>query len=330
MNKTSCFYKRKIFLFIRLSLLLILGYTVLRTVLILRSEDATFAPNSTAVAESEISVIRKDSIGEPKNLLGSSIQDYSAIFERNLFGPQTLSLEEEKQSKVNNDSDSQDLTTKELGIALLGTVAGSPGISRAIIEDLKTNILSLFKVGDTVGSASIESIEKDTVVLLHEGQRKIVHLGARESRPHEVNNAESILARNPTQKVERVSQDKPPTTVAEKLRYAATMLPKAVIVPYAVDGKIEGLRITGLEKIEHLEDIGLRNGDVIRTVNGHSLASKQEAYQISMKARSQENVRIELMRDNKIETFSFHLSQVLAESRNAGQGMKTDAVGHVI
>jgi general secretion pathway protein C len=86
------------------------------------------------------------------------------------------------------------------------------------------------------------------------------------------------------------------------------MLPKADIKPYAVDGKIEGLRITGLEDIEHMGDIGLENGDIIRTVNGHRLTSKQEAYQISKKARTQAVVSIELMRDNKTRTFSFHLS----------------------
>ena len=330
MNKMGYQYKRKIFIFIKLALFLALGYTAYRTVLILRSEDATFVPNTTAGAKSEISLIRKDSLGEPKNLPESSIRDYSAIFERNLFSHATLSLDEETQPKVDNDSDTQGLAKEELGIALLGTVAGSPGVSRAIIEDLKTNIMSLFKVGDSVGSASIESIEKDTVVLLHKGQRKTVRLGNRESRLLEVNNAEPLLARNPIQQVERVSQDRPPSTKVEKLRYAATMLPKAIIEPYAVDGKIEGLKITGLEEIEHLEDIGLRNGDVIRTVNGHRLTSKQEAYQISKKARSQEHISIELMRDNKIETFSFRLGQVIVESRNTGHGMKTDADGRII
>ena len=308
MKKTSETYKRKIFLIIRLALLIVLAYAVFKTALILRSADETFVSISTAGAESEIPVVGKDSKGELEKISENSIQDYSAIFERNLFGNLTLSMDTEKELKVNDGSDSEDLTKEELSIALLGTVVGSPGISRAVIEDLETNILSLFKVGDTVGNASIENIERDTVVVLHQGQRKTVHLGARGSKRYQANKTQSRLARNSTQTFERDQGDGPPTTVAEKLRYAATMLPKAVIKPYAVGGKVEGLRITGLEEIRYMEDIGLRNGDIIRTVNGHRLTSKQEAFQISRKARSQAVVSIELMRDNKVKTFSFHLS----------------------
>ncbi|MEJ2701575.1 MAG: PDZ domain-containing protein, partial [Sedimentisphaerales bacterium] len=207
-----------------------------------------------------------------------------------------------------------------------GTVAGSREVSRAILEDLKTSALSLVKVGDTVGGASVESIEKDAVVLLAEGRRRTIRLGTAESKRREAGATESTLASDSTRRFEGDRQARPPTGIAEKLRYAAAILPKATIEPYAVDGKIEGLKITGLEKIGHLEDIGLQNGDVICSVNGHRLSSKQEAYQISRKARSQANVSIELMRDNKIETFSFHLGKVLVESRSAGRGVKADAV----
>ena len=330
MEKTSQIYKRKIFLIIRLALLIVLVCAVFKTALILRNGDNTLVSESAARADTKIPVACTDSDGEPKESLGNSIRDYSAIFERNLFGHPALSKNVEEEPTVNEDSDPKDRTQEELRIALLGTVAGSPGISRAIIEDLETNISGLFKVGDTVGNASIENIEKDTVVVLHQGQRKTVHLGAKGSKQDQADETKSMVAKNSTPAIEMGRQDGPPKTASEKLRYAATMLPKAVIKPYAVEGEVEGLQITGLEEIRHMEDIGLRNGDVIRTVNGHRLTNKQEAFQISKKARSQAVVSIELMRDNKIKTFSFHLGEMLVKSRNAGRGMKTDAKRHVI
>jgi type II secretion system protein C len=322
-NKTSYIHKRKIFLFIRLSLLLVLGYTTFRTILIVQGEGETLAPSLKAEDKDNTPVVSKGFRKKPGDLPKSSDRDYSAIFERNLFGNPTLSLEEEKQPTVHDDSDVENSNREEIDVALLGTVAGGREVSRAIIEDLKTSSLSLVKVGDTVASASIESIEKDKVVLLHNGHRTIVYLGAGESKQ----DGRSVLAREPAQRLE-VPQAKPPTTIVEKLRYAATMLPRATIKPYTVEGRIEGLRITGLDRIEHLEDIGLKNGDVIRSVNGHLLTSKQEAFQISRKARSQADVSIELMRDNKMETFSFHLGRALVESRNAGRGIEADAVEH--
>jgi type II secretory pathway component PulC len=56
-----------------------------------------------------------------------------------------------------------------------------------------------------------------------------------------------------------------------------------------------------------VEDLGLRDGDVIRAINGHRLSSKQKAFQIAMKARSQAALSVELQRDNKIKKFSLPL-----------------------
>jgi type II secretion system protein C len=196
---------------------------------------------------------------------------------------------------------------EELGIALLGTVAGSPEISRAIIKDLETNELSLYKIGDTVATAHIESIEKDVVVLLHQGQRKILKLGTRESKRQDIDSAQGALSRNAAQGVETNPPAKSQSTVGDKLRDIEIMLTKAVIEPYTIDDQVEGLRITGLENIRGAEEIGLKNGDIIRTVNGHRLTSKQKAYQIFKKARSQEALNIELLRDNETKTLSFSL-----------------------
>ncbi|OHB77668.1 MAG: hypothetical protein A2Z25_20345 [Planctomycetes bacterium RBG_16_55_9] len=301
MGKTSEAHRCKVFMVIRLALLAVLGYAAVRTVSMVSGGDEAFIPNSISGAEGKSQV-------DTASLPPSSVRDHSAIFERDLFGKPASSPGPEMPPKTDNVAAPDRVAPKELAIAVLGTVAGSPEISRAIIKDLETNTLSLGKVGDTVGSASIESIEKDTVVLLHEGRRTMVHLGTTESKRREVNDVEPTLAGYTTRAIEHDPQEKPPTTLADKLKYSATMLPKAVIEPYAVDGKPEGLQITGIEQVKYLQELGLKNGDVIRTVNGHRLTSKQKAYQISRKARSQTTVSIGLLRGNKSKTFSFGLN----------------------
>jgi len=150
--------------------------------------------------------------------------------------------------------------------------------------------------------------------LLHEGQRKILDLGTRESaarhpvdKRHDADNAQAALSTNAAQAVETNPPTKSLTTVGAKLRDIEIMLTKAVIEPYAVDGQVEGLKITGLENMRGAEDLGLKNGDIIRTVNGHRLTGKQKAYQIFKKARSQAAMDIELLRDNETKTLSFSL-----------------------
>jgi len=186
-------------------------------------------------------------------------------------------------------------------------VAGSPEISRAIIKDLKTNVLDVYKTGDTIVTAYVESIEKDGIVLLHQGQRRKINLRIKESKKQDTDNPEVSMAKNTTQPVEAHPAAKSNPTFTDKLRYAATMIPKVNMEPHTIDGQVEGLRITGLENIKGAEDLVLENGDVIRAVNGQRLDSKQKAYQISMKARSQAAMNIEFMRDNKTKAFSFPL-----------------------
>ncbi len=290
-------YKHKALFIIKLALVLILGYVVIRAVLMPQRTGEIFVLDSAAGTENITAV-------EPTSFPDTPVDDYSVIVEQDIFGS---SLRTNKSLLGNNGLGPALSAEEELGIALLGTVAGSPEISRAIIKDLKTNVLSLYKTGDTVATAHIESIEKDVVVLLHEGQRKILDLGTRESKRHDADNAQAALSKNATQAVETNPPAKSLTTTGAKLSDIEIMLTKAVIEPYAIDGQVEGLRITGLENMRGAKELGLKNGDIIRVVNGHRLTSKQKAYQIFKKARSQAAMDIELLRDNETKTLSFSL-----------------------
>ncbi|MFH1881513.1 MAG: hypothetical protein ABIL62_02220 [Planctomycetota bacterium] len=97
------------------------------------------------------------------------------------------------------------------------------------------------------------------------------------------------------------------TKIRTKAKCVETILKKAVIEPYHINGQIEGLRITGLDKILLARDLLLKSGDIIRAVNGHPLNSKQRAYEIFKKARKLPIMKIELLRDGKTETLLYYL-----------------------
>jgi type II secretion system protein C len=292
-------YKHKVLSFIKLAMLLILVYAVVKTVTISQNVNEALMPKSAAGNENTAVI-------EPESPPDASVHDYSVIVEKDIFGS-SASSEANKLLQVDNTAGTTSSGEEELGIALLGTVAGSPEISRAIVKDLKTNVLNIYKTGDSIVSASLESIEKDGIVLLHEGQRKKIDLRIKESEKQGTVIPEITMAKNATQQFEAQPAAKSNPTFADKLRYAASMIPKADVKPHIIDGQVEGLRIAGLEDIQGAEDLGLKNGDVIRAVNGQRLDSKQKAYQISRKVRSQTAMNIELMRDNNIKEFSFSL-----------------------
>jgi hypothetical protein len=97
------------------------------------------------------------------------------------------------------------------------------------------------------------------------------------------------------------------TRIRTKIKYVETILKKAVIKPYQINGRIEGLQINGLEKILVARDLLLKSGDIIRTVNGHSLSSKKHAYEIFKRARKLPMMEIELLRDGKSRTLLYCL-----------------------
>jgi type II secretion system protein C len=292
--------KRKALLAVKLTLALVLGHVIVRTTLTPQHSGETLAANVADCRDEKTAV-------EAPVVPDGPAPDYSAIVERDLFGSHVSSSKAVESAPPDHGVGSVQPSDDELRIALLGTVAGSPAVSRAIIKDTETNVLGQYKTGDTVLTASIESIEKDRIVLLHRGQRRIVTLHAKESAPEAAAGARVAVRANVSKPVRVAPSPKPRMTFADKFRRAAIMLPKASVESHTVQGKVEGLRLTDLENIEGVEDLGLREGDVIRAINGHCLDSKQKTFQIAMKARTQEALSVELMRDNKIRNFSLPL-----------------------
>ena len=295
--------KRKVLLLIKLALVLALGHVIIKTAIVPQQSRVSLSPNAADGSENK-------TVANLPIVSDAPAQDYTAILKRDLFGvrntrsSQAQSLPTDKRFDVAPKSEDE-----ELGIALFGTVAGSPAISRAIIKDLKTNVLRHYKTGDKIQTASIESIEMDRVVLLHKGRRKVLDLRTKEFAASEMDNSSSAA---PVQvNAFKPGGIKPPektlNTFADKLRHTAVMLPKAKVEPHSVAGEVDGLRISDLDNIEGAEDLGLREGDVIRAINGHRLNSKQKAFQIAMKARSQAALNIELMRDDEIKKYSLPL-----------------------
>jgi len=97
------------------------------------------------------------------------------------------------------------------------------------------------------------------------------------------------------------------TRIRTKAKCVETILRKAVIEPYHINGQIEGLQITGLDKILLARNLLLKSGDIIRAVNGQPLSSKRRAYEIFKKARKLPTMKIELLRDGKTKTLLYYL-----------------------
>ncbi|HUW19191.1 MAG TPA: type II secretion system protein N [Sedimentisphaerales bacterium] len=301
MKKGDKIYIPRLLFITKSALVLVLAYVLVRTFMLPRHAGRILVPTSTLGTENVTAV-------EATGSQGARVQEYSAIISQNIFGDANGALRGNVPIGGSAAGSVAQSTEKELGLALVGTVAGSSALARAIVKDLQTNKLGLYKIGDTVSDSHIEGIEENAVVLIHRGQRKILNLGARPSPQLAADNAQIPSSRNGTPAPKAAETGSPVMTrppVESGRQDIEAILKEAAIQPYAAGGQIEGLRITGLENVQWAKDFPLKNGDVVRTVNGQRLTSKQKAYQVFKKVRSQPAVNIELLRDDKITTLSF-------------------------
>jgi type II secretion system protein C len=274
----------------KLSLAIVLGYVVVRAVLPPGGIDNGLAPALTQGKDMAQEI-------ETTRLPDLSLEDYAQIVKRDPFGTASQTIGS-GESLTNNSLVPNRSASEELGLALFGTVSGSPSVARAVIKNLKTGVLGVYKMDQTVADARIESIDTDAVILVYNGEKKILKLYTTWSGDNN-----DILA--PSSKTVSEKSHAVDTDAQAKPGYLETTLNKAVIEPYAVNGQIEGLRITGVEDLGIAKNLGLKNNDVIRVVNGQRLTSKQKAFQILKKAKSQTAISVELLRDNEIKKLSF-------------------------
>jgi len=285
---------RKVLLVGKLALVVVLMIVVVKTAVVLRRSATPVAPASASGAESRTAV-------GTASRTDTSAANYSAIIEQDVFrgGRSLLTGRSLWQGSTAVLPSAED----ELGLLLVGTVSGSPVASRAIIKDIQGKVQEQYRVGDTIAGARVKRIEKDAVILVHNGQSKVLRLHV--GRNHSEKTARSQVGSAIAQSAESATTMN--HVVPDRPGHVETILSQAVIEPYSVDGRPEGLRISGLENIPVAKDIGLRNGDIIRQVNGQPLTDKRKAFQVLKKARTQPALSVELQREGKTKELSFNL-----------------------
>lgn len=185
-------------------------------------------------------------------------------------------------------------------LALRGTVtATSENASFAIIENKKNRAQSLFQVGDQVNGATIKKIDHGHVILRVNGQDQILQVDITQS-PSVPMSSKMALPTPQTQ----VSQISSPLQEQTETGLPALMK-QARIRPFFSDGKPDGLLLYGIQNDSVFQQIGLRNGDIIKAINGNQTLSAQDAVTIyhSLNASLEDiaDIRFTILRRGKTE-----------------------------
>ena len=186
-------------------------------------------------------------------------------------------------------------------LIFFGALTTSPGPS----ENPKSDAHAFDTLGTIRADSAATNSEEDKLVLyLEEVQEPMTGLGT-ELFFSGNNTTEPSGDQNTGKKsdIEKRDAQQEMTKVRTKIKCVESVLKNAVIEPYCINGQIEGLQISGLEKIPEAKALLLKSGDIIIAVNGETLSSKKDAYDIFKKARKEPIMIIDLLQDGEAKKF---------------------------
>lgn len=233
----------------------------------------------------------RKNIPPPKEKTCRSLSFYNAIIERNLF--KTKKVAENKLSPVKIEN----LEPTDLDIKLWGTVTGRRDNSYAVVEEIaekrRNRKQNLYRAGDSVQNATIKKILREKVILSINGKNEVLEIEERHSfdrrRKH-------IL---PTIRQKRTLSR---AMIEYTIKNVNALLKQANIRPHS-----EGIYITRIKPNSVYRKMGLRNGDIITSVDGRYLKSVDDALSLYKNLKSSSHVTLGLKRRGRLRIINYNI-----------------------
>ena len=221
-------------------------------------------------------------------------RDYALIYKRNVFGPLT------KEQATSKPKPAPKPETK-LALTLIGTFLSGSEDPYAIIESKKSKEQDVFSPGDSIfDAAKLVAIFNDRVDIDRNGT--IETLPLEEGSDGSLGDGETVASAGEDSFM--VSE----AEVDKALENLPLLLSQARAVPYFKNGKSVGLRLFAIKRGSLYEKIGLKNGDILKTINGNSLGDITQAVKLFEKLKEEREIALVLERNGQTKRFSYEIS----------------------
>ncbi len=229
-----------------------------------------------------------------------SIAYYDIIKERDLFNVDKKPVA--SSTKENAKIEAQKIA--DMGVVLKGTIAGPEEIARAIIEEGGKQ--KIYRIGDRIKGADILAIYRNEVILDVNGQKQKLVI-------KETQSSGVISARQPSSSgVAAGMAALPNTAMGNIMQNLDKYIGRARISPYFKGGEPYGFRISNVNRGSMIYDLGVRSGDVLKSVNGIQIKTPEEAFKAYQELQSETSVSVELERRGATQTIDVPLDELLS------------------
>jgi general secretion pathway protein C len=187
-----------------------------------------------------------------------------------------------------------------LRIRLLGTLLSVDSAwSIASLLDLTRQKTRTVMVGDAVEDSRVLEILRDRVVITRHGRREVIDLAPGEGvlGPPGDWMTDSARMGGGIRAVDESHYEVPRTQLEAALNHLEDLARDVHIVPASGDGQPRGFKVFAIRPGSLFAQIGLRDGDVLRRINGFELNTVENAFEAYTRLRSANRIDVDLERN---------------------------------
>ena len=199
----------------------------------------------------------------------------------------------------------EELEETRLALELKGTLAGTDDrLTAAIIADNR-NEEKVYVIGDAiVQGATLHAVYRDQVVLNRNGVLESLKL------PKELPAGQTPVRRTTTRVVSAPTET-PTASIQQSLTQNAAKLADVIRPsPYFNNGQQVGFRLYPGRDRRAFASLGLRPGDLVKSIDGAALTDPQQAMQIFQNLGSAEQVSVTIERNGQDQVLTLTTSQL--------------------
>ena len=256
---------------------------------------------------SEPAIAEKSSLVGTKRLSPKPYSAYRSILQRDLFKTQKEPVTPDKKTDVNLEK----LEETKLKLKLWGTVTGDKDKSYAVIENTQKREQNLYRVGDSIQNATLKIILKSKVVLSVNGKDEMLameEIKQSGARSRVVAGGSRVPRQTGAGGVRRQRVSLRRTMINDAIEDVSKLMTQVKITPkMGEDGQQEGLAMSNIKPNSIFRRMGLRNGDVLKSVDGQSIQSVDDALKLYDQLKSADKVSVQIMRRGAERTIEYNI-----------------------
>jgi general secretion pathway protein C len=233
---------------------------------------------------------------------------FAPILEKGLFGKATQG----KLSPVVQAAAAKVGPTVSQGdLILLGTALGSFRETFALVQKASSKEERVFRLGDTVfDTGPLVAVKKEFAEILVNGNRiKILTptAVATETAAQQTQTALPGGSRGLASQVGAGSYVIDQRALNASLDNIGQAMTDARLLPSIKDGKVEGFRASEVKPQGIFGTVGIRNGDILLSINDFPIDSPEKAIQSFASLKGQSRIKLDLIRDGQPTTFNYDI-----------------------